>query len=101
MARLPRIDCGGKIYHVINRADARRRIFRSNKDYERFLKILREGCFRIDMRLLAYCVMPNHWHLVLWSRNDGDLSFFVQWVSVTHTRRHHVRKVIVGIAPVS
>jgi len=38
---------------------------------------------------LAYCLMPNHWHLVLWPRQDGDLSEFMRWVTVTHTQRRH------------
>ncbi len=41
------------------------------------------------MRTLAYCVMPNHWHLVLWPRRDGDLSRFMAWVTLTHTQRWH------------
>jgi putative transposase len=41
------------------------------------------------MRLLAYCVMPNHWHLVLGPRQDGDLSRFLNWLTLTHTQRWH------------
>lgn len=41
------------------------------------------------MRLLAYCCMPNHWHLVVWPINDGDLSEWLRWLTVTHTQRWH------------
>src|SRR5271154_2044973 len=41
------------------------------------------------MRLLAYCSMPNHWHLVVWPRNDGELSPLVGWLTLTHTQRWH------------
>jgi putative transposase len=41
------------------------------------------------MRLLAYCVMPNHFHLILWPRGDGDLSRFMRWLTLTHTQRWH------------
>jgi putative transposase len=41
------------------------------------------------MRLLAYCVMPNHFHLLLWPRGDGDLCQFMQWLTLTHTQRWH------------
>ena len=41
------------------------------------------------MRLLAYCLMPNHFHLLLWPREDGDLSQFMRWLTVTHTQRWH------------
>ena len=41
----------------------------------------------VPVRLLSYCLMPNHWHLVLWPRDDGDLGRFMQRLTVTHTRR--------------
>ena len=48
------------------------------------------------MRLLAYCVMPNHWHLVLWPYRDGDLSRFISWLMLTHTQRWHAYRQTVG-----
>ena len=41
------------------------------------------------MRILAYCFMPNHWHLVLWPHTGPDLSRFVRWFTLTHTQRWH------------
>jgi putative transposase len=96
LPRKPRIDVGEEIYHVINRADGRRRVFRSHKDYRRFSEVLAQAVERFQMRLLAYCIMPTHWHLVVWPRKDGDLALFMQWLTVTHTRRYHVRKGTVG-----
>jgi putative transposase len=72
------------------------RIFDKPKDYEAFERILVEGVRRVKMRLLAYCVMPNHWHLVLWPREDGDLSTFVGWLTLTHTQRWHAHRHSVG-----
>jgi len=43
----------------------------------------------LPMRLLAYCLMPNHFHLVLWPREDGDLSAWMQWLMTAHVRRYH------------
>jgi len=60
MPRIERVDVGDYIYHVINRANARVRIFDTQKDYQQFEEILEEAVERFDMRLLAYCVMPNH-----------------------------------------
>ncbi len=77
------------VYHVLNRANARLPIFEADADYEAFERILAEAHDRVNMRLLAYCLMPNHWHLVLWPRRDGDLSEFMRWVTVTHTQRWH------------
>ncbi|MCE5277103.1 MAG: transposase, partial [Planctomycetaceae bacterium] len=42
-------------------------------------------------RTIGYCIMPNHWHLVLWPREDGDLSAFIRWLTLTHTQRVHAR----------
>src|SRR5262249_8247 len=51
------------------------------------------------IRLLAYCVMPNHWHLVLWPHHDGDLSEFLRWLTVTHTQRWHAHHHTAGTGP--
>jgi putative transposase len=96
MPRIKRTDVGNHVYHVLNRANARVRIFDDNVDYQHFEAVLEEGLERFDMRLLAYCIMPNHWHLVLYPRNDGDLQKFMGWVTNTHTRRWHTRKGTIG-----
>ena len=84
------------VYHVLNRANARVRIFRHPADYRAFLEALSEAKERVPMRLLAYCVMPNHWHLVLWPYQDGDLSRFVGWLTQTHAQRWHAFRKTVG-----
>jgi putative transposase len=96
MPRAPRTDAGNQIYHVLNRANARVQIFDNKEDYHQFEEILEEAVDRYDMRLLAYCIMPNHWHLVLQPKEDGDLSRFMSWLTNTHTRRWHVVKNTVG-----
>ena len=100
MARRLRVSAGGIVYHVINRRVGRAAIFRHSADYSAFVKILQDACRRFSMRLICYCLMPNHWHLVLWPRHDGDLSRFMQWLTVTHTRRWHAHRRSVG-KPVS
>jgi putative transposase len=89
MGRPLRAAAAGHIYHVLNRANARARIFQHAADFEAFEQILADACVRVSMRVLAYCLMPNHWHLVLWPRADGDLSDFTGWVTLTHTQRWH------------
>jgi putative transposase len=54
---------------------------------------------RVPMRLLSYCLMPNHWHLVLWPRADGELSEFMRLVTVTHTQRWHAHHQSAGTGP--
>ena len=74
MGRARRVDVGGMIYHVLNRANFRSRLFREAAHYDDFLAILEESLEFVPMRVLAYCLMPNHWHLVLYPRADGDLA---------------------------
>src|SRR5690348_9912964 len=83
---------GGLIYHALNRANARLAIFDDDGDYAAFERVLAEALTRHDMRLLAYCLMPNHFHLVLWPRGDGDLSRFMRWLTMTHTQRWHAHR---------
>jgi putative transposase len=84
------------VYHVLNRANARMTIFEKDADYEAFEAILEEARDRFDMRILAWCLMPNHWHLVLWPRDDGDLSRFTGWLTLTHTQRWHAHRKSAG-----
>jgi len=96
MPRPPRNAIGGHIYHVLNRATAGLRLFRSHGDYEAFERVLAEAHEKVHMRMLAYCVMPNHWHFVLWPRADSDLSQFMHWLTTTHTTRWHTAHQTIG-----
>ncbi len=78
MARAARVDIGGQIYHVMNRAVGRLQIFNTDEDYLTFLNILREAGETSVVEVLAYCCMPNHWHLVLRTKADGDLGKYMQ-----------------------
>jgi len=89
MPRALRAAEGGVVYHVLNRANARARIFETRGDYTAFEKVLAEAHERVAMRTVSYCVMPNHWHFVLWPREDSDLSEFMWWLTLTHTQRWH------------
>ena len=89
MPRIARASVGGICYHVINRGNARAVVFQENADYNAFVKLLAGACERVPMRVLAYCLMPNHFHLVLWPKADGELSRFMQWLLTAHVRRHH------------
>jgi putative transposase len=90
MPRTARASVGGLCYHVINRGNNRLKVFHKPQDYEAFVAMVAEACERVPVRLLAYCIMPNHFHLVLWPRGDGDLSRWMQWLLTAHVRRYHV-----------
>jgi putative transposase len=89
MPRAHRVVSGGLVYHVLNRANARMRLFAEEADYALMRAVLAEAHERVGMRMLGYCVMPNHFHLLLWPRGDGELSEFMRWLTVTHTQRWH------------
>jgi putative transposase len=81
---------GGLVYHVLNRAVGRRQIFFKDPDYAAFERVLAQAIHRTPaMELFTYCLMPNHWHLVLRPAADGQLSHFMRWLTVTHTQRWH------------
>ena len=82
------MTAGGVVYHVLNRANRRVRIFHKPGDYDAFLNVLAEGLQRVPCRLLGLCLMPNHWHLILWPTQDGQLSQLMAWVSNTHVKRY-------------
>ena len=96
MGRPLRPTSADVVYHVLNRANARRTLFEDDGDYAAFERVLAQACERVSMRLLAYCVMPNHWHLVVWPRRDGELSRFMNWLTLTHTQRWHQHRHTVG-----
>ncbi|KPJ56218.1 MAG: hypothetical protein AMS16_02825 [Planctomycetes bacterium DG_58] len=96
MPRRPRNAEGGRIYHVLNRSVERLRLFESRGDYDAFERVLAEAHQQVPMRTIAYCVMPNHWHFVVWPRGDGDLSVFMKWLTGTHTTRWRVAHRTVG-----
>lgn len=91
MPRSRRVALGGNCYHVLNRGNCRNTVFLCPEDYEAFAMLIGEGNRRFRMRLLAYCLMPNHFHLVLWPRGDRDIGDWLRWVLTTHVRRHHKR----------
>lgn len=96
MGRVTRVDIGDTVYHVLNRANNRANLFSKDKHYLDFLEILKEASEFVPMRILSYCLMPNHWHLVLYPYKDGDLSKFMQRVSLTHTQRYHAQTKTIG-----
>jgi putative transposase len=97
MPRPQRIAKGNIVYHVLNRANGRLRIFKKPGDFVAFEQILAQAIEQFSMRLCGYCMMSNHWHLVLWPRGDGDLSAFMKWLTVTHSHRWHTAHRTVGI----
>jgi putative transposase len=89
MPRTARAAVGGPCYHVLNRGSARAEVFHKDEDYTAFVRLLPLAMERLPTRLLGFCLMPNHFHPVLWPHKDGDLGRFTQWLLTSHVRRYH------------
>ncbi|MDH4082392.1 MAG: transposase [Nitrospira sp.] len=100
MPRRPRLVAGALAYHVLNRRVGRLPLFEERADYAAFEQILAEAYAQSRIRIAAYCLMPNHWHLLLWPRQDGELSKVLRWITVTHTQRWHSHHDTAGTGPV-
>ena len=87
MPRRRRSTTTGLVFHVVNRAAKRALLFENAADYRAFESILRAAANRFAIAVFAYCVMPNHWHIVLTPLRDGELSRFMHWLTTTHARR--------------
>jgi putative transposase len=88
MPRTARASAANYCYHVLNRGNNRAAVFHKDGDYEAFIGLLAEAKLRHPMRILAYCLMPNHFHLALWPLGDGDLGRWMHWLLTAHVRRY-------------
>jgi len=84
------------VFHVLNRGVGRMQLFSKEKDYAAFEGLLEETWESRPVRICAYCLMPNHWHFVLWPERDGDLAAFMQQLSTKHVRRWQLHRRKVG-----
>ncbi|MEP6594086.1 MAG: transposase, partial [Acidobacteriota bacterium] len=89
MPRIHRVAPAGLVHHVLNRGNNRATVFKKPSDYLAFLLLLREAQERVPMRILAYAVMPNHFHLALWPDDTEAISSYMRWLMNVHVRRYH------------
>ena len=99
VGRPKRADAAGHCYHMLNRANLRATIFEKDADYEAFEKILAEALERFKIELFAYCLMPNHYHLLVRPGEDG-IGRFGHNVGLTHTQRYHAHYKTAGMGHV-
>jgi hypothetical protein len=78
MPRTARASVGGICYHVINRGNGRSQVFHTQSDYRDFVGLMQRSSSRTPMRVLSFCLMPNHFHFVVGPYNDGDIS---RWIN--------------------
>jgi putative transposase len=72
------------------------RLFLKDADFEAFEEMMAQTLETRPMRILAYCLLSNHWHMVLWPERDGDLGAFMQKLTITHARNWQVDRRRVG-----
>ena len=89
VARQRRHVPGGMLFHVLNRGVGRKTLFHKEEDFAAFERVMAEAHQRVPIRILAYTLMSNHWHFVLWPETDDQVQGFMQWLTHTHTQRWH------------
>jgi len=88
------------VFHVMNRAVRKLPLFQTADDYAAFVGVLTQAVERVPVRLLCYAVMPNHWHLVVWPSESGQLPRFMKWLTGTHARHWNAHRSATGIGAV-
>jgi putative transposase len=88
MPRRSQVD-GPSYFHVLNRSVRRGRLFDDAGDYRAFIEALRVAQERVPTPILAYCIMPNHFHLVVGPVDIAVLSRFMHRLTVVHAMRWH------------
>ena len=95
MARKLRVQYPGAIYHVMNRGDRREPIFKDDADRKRFLETLAEVCVKTGWQVHAYCLLANHFHLVV-ETPQANLVAGMKWFLGTYTSRFNRRHKLFG-----
>jgi putative transposase len=89
MPRIPRGQIGGYAYHALNRGNGGAAVFHKDDDYSAFLGLLAQAKGKCPVNVLSFCLMPNHFHLVVQPATAVALSAFMQWWMTSHVRRYH------------
>jgi len=84
MPRTRRYAPPDSVHHVVNRRNERRELFATEQDFDRFLGLMQWAKGLTGMRIIAYCLMPNHWHMVLWPDRVGGISSYLQRLCTAH-----------------
>jgi putative transposase len=96
MGRLPRPTEECLVYHALNRGNNRADVFADEQDHEAFLAALAKTQQRYPLQLYGYCLMTNHFHLLLRPGPGQSISRILQSLTVAHTWRYHKRHHTIG-----
>src|SRR5271168_1345006 len=89
MARKLRIQYAGAVYHVMHRGDRREAVFEDDQDRQRFLETVSEACQKTAWQIHAYCLMRNHFHLVV-ETPQPNLVVGMKWLLGVYTKRFNI-----------
>ena len=86
MPRPPRYLPANYVCHVTNRGVFGTELFSDQEGYETFISILSTSQKKFRMKICAYCLMPNHWHLALWPDESNQVSIFIHYATTLHVK---------------
>jgi putative transposase len=89
MPRVARGLADNFVYHVLNRGNGQQEVFCKDRDYEAFIDLMKQAKERYSVKIFAYCLMPNHFHMVVMPDKGEQLSRWMQWLMTSHVRRYH------------
>ena len=89
MPRIARVFIEGAAYHVLNRGNNRSVIFQKPEDYSAFLRLMIEAHARTPIRLLAYILMPSHFHFIIRPATSDEIPAYMRWLMNAHVRHYH------------
>jgi len=90
----------GSVVHVVNRGNDKRELFANAREFEEFLQLVAWAKRKCRVRIVAYCIMSNHWHFVFWVEVEWDVSAFLHLLTTTHAGSWRRRTNTVGCGSV-
>ncbi len=100
MARSSRNLPAGCVVHIVNRGNDKRLLFERASEFEEFLGLVAWAQAICPVRIVAYCIMSNHWHFVFWVEVEWDVSAFLHRLTTTHAKRWRRRTNTIGLGHV-
>lgn len=96
MSRINRSLLNYNYYHIITRGNRKQIVFRTTEDYKKYLNILKKAKNKYKILLYAYCLMPNHVHLLIETKTSSDMSKFMRWINLAYATHYNNTYQILG-----